>query len=76
MTSKWGFAGLQSLWWWLRQMSGDAAYENYLQCIRRKPPSVPREKCCDDAQAGEILSREAFYKEGLRRRYNSVSRCC
>ena len=76
MPFKWGIARLQSIWWWLRQMSGDAAYENYLQSIQRKHPPASQKKCYGEGQPGEILSREAFFEEGLRRRYNSVSRCC
>lgn len=52
-------------WWYLRQITGDAAYENYLgreQCRRRR--------------GGHILSREEFYLDLLRRRYTGISRCC
>ena len=53
---------LRTLWRRLREWSGDAAYETYL---RR-------------AGGGKPLSREAFYLDGLRRRYQSSqpSRCC
>ncbi len=50
-------------WWWLRQVSGDAAYENYLAWAARRRP-------------GQMCSREEFYLESLRRRYSGVSRCC
>ncbi|MGH9744533.1 MAG: CstA-like transporter-associated (seleno)protein [Candidatus Acidiferrales bacterium] len=55
--------------WWLRQASGDAAYENYLRCVGRTatsgafPPRRP-------------LSRQEFYLDSVRRRFSSVSRCC
>ncbi len=59
--------GLGKLWWWLRQVSGDAAYENYLRSARH----------------GQRLGKEVgafsageFYLDALRRRYTGVSRCC
>ncbi len=57
---------LRFLWWWLRQVSGDAAYENYLRSARRATVGV----------AAHIMSREEFFLDSLRRRYSSVSRCC
>jgi uncharacterized short protein YbdD (DUF466 family) len=55
-------AALRTLWRRLREWSGDAAYDTYL------------------ARAGgrEPLSREAFYLDGLRRRYqpSQPNRCC
>lgn len=58
-------------WWWLRQVSGDAAYEDYLErrAIRRPNLAGPRAD-------GPLLSRKEFYLDGLRRRYSGVSRCC
>jgi len=56
------------MWWALRQVFGDAAYENYLQSVRRNA-----------GQGGEIaaaLSRDEFYLDSLRRRYSKISRCC
>ncbi len=54
------------LWWWLRQVSGDAAYEDYLRAARRP---------CSGKEAG-VLSAEEFYLDALRRRYTGASRCC
>ncbi len=58
---------LQSLWWWLRQTSGDAAYENYLRRVRQRGPGVAAER---------LLGPEQFYVDRLRRRYSTISRCC
>jgi uncharacterized short protein YbdD (DUF466 family) len=58
-------AGLgKRCWLWLRQASGDFAYENYLRHLARS------------AQGQRPLSRAEFYQESLGRRYSSVSRCC
>ena len=53
---------LRRFWRRLREWSGDAAYETYLA----------------RAEGREPLSREAFYLDGLRRRYQSgqPNRCC
>jgi uncharacterized short protein YbdD (DUF466 family) len=50
--------------WYLRQVSGDAAYENYLR--RASAARI----------GGHLLSREEFYLDALRRRYTGPSRCC
>jgi len=54
-------------WCWLRQVSGDAAYENYLRRTRRGEATI-----C----AGPPLTREQYYLDVLRRRYTGVGRCC
>jgi len=59
---------LRSVWWWLREVSGDAAYENYLRSAVRK------QKHC--GAGGPPMSRHEFYLDSLRRRYSGVSRCC
>ncbi len=58
----------RQIWWALRQIFGDAAYENYLRSIQRNA-----------AQGGGIatpLSRDEFYLDSLRRKYSTISRCC
>ena len=52
--------GLRWLWRFLREASGDAAYETY---VHRMGP-------------GPRLTREEFYLDGLRRRYERAGRCC
>jgi len=55
------------MWWALRQIFGDAAYENYLQSVRRNA-----------VHGGAVapLSRDEFYLDSLRRKYSKMSRCC
>ncbi len=60
------------VWWWLRQVSGDAAYENYL---RRVATARPTGGSCPHG-AGGVLTRKEFFLDALRRRYSGVSRCC
>jgi uncharacterized short protein YbdD (DUF466 family) len=65
---------LRAAWSWLRQVSGDAAYENYIRHARHgskdRTPSAPV------ADIAPPLSRAEFYLDSLRRRYSTVSRCC
>jgi uncharacterized short protein YbdD (DUF466 family) len=55
---------LKRAWSWLRQVTGDAAYDNYLRHAVRS------------TEGQQSLSRAEFYQESLRRRYSTVSRCC
>ena len=69
---------LRGAWSWLRQVTGDAAYENYLRCARRAMShaalhGVPLGVDCGSASR---LSRIEFYLDSLERRYSSASRCC
>jgi uncharacterized short protein YbdD (DUF466 family) len=54
---------LQRVWLGLRQWSGDAAYERYLECATRNG-------------AANTLSESDFYVEQLNRRYSRPNRCC
>jgi|HubBroStandDraft_1064217.scaffolds.fasta_scaffold107689_2 uncharacterized short protein YbdD (DUF466 family) len=64
-TARTSHAGvLKRAWSWLRQVTGDAAYDNYLRHAMRH----------SDGQRS--LTRAEFYRESLRRRYSTVSRCC
>ena len=66
----------KALWNWLRQVSGDAAYENYLNSFRRRGTLTESAHSCYGHDLGTPLSRKEFFLDVLRRRYNSVSRCC
>jgi len=58
-------------WFWLRQVSGDAAYEDYLRSLRRAGLSGS-----EAASSATPLSPAEFYLDVLHRRYSSLSRCC
>jgi uncharacterized short protein YbdD (DUF466 family) len=55
---------LKALWQALREMSGDNAYDHYLQWYACKHPQVP------------LLSRKAFYRQLEERKWNGIRRCC
>jgi uncharacterized short protein YbdD (DUF466 family) len=54
---------LHYLWIGLRQWSGDAAYDRYVECTVRRG-------------SGKPLSEAEFYLEQLNRRYSRPNRCC
>ena len=77
----------RTAWVWIRQVSGDAAYENYLRSTRRVARTgeevarvdsrTMQAGCCSTrATSAQPLTREEFYLQALRRRYSTVSRCC
>jgi hypothetical protein len=77
----------RSAWVWIRQVSGDAAYENYLRSTKRVAQAEMARVDSHTMQAGfcststhatstQPLSRSEFYLDALRRRYSTVSRCC
>jgi hypothetical protein len=74
----------RNIWRWLRQVSGDAAYENYLRSTRRVARAevaragscTTRVGCSTHATSALPLTREEFYLHALRRRYSTISRCC
>jgi hypothetical protein len=78
---------VRMLWWYLRQVSGEAAYENYRRRFEpvgervHKDPLTGGRSCEtvpeDSRFAGERMpSRSEFYLETLERRYSGISRCC
>lgn len=52
-----------SFWRGLREWSGDAAYERYVECITR-------------AGGKTRLTEAEFYVEQLNRKYSRPNRCC
>jgi hypothetical protein len=61
-----------NLWWWLRQVSGDADYENYMR-------RGSRDSCAggsEDRVSRGAISAEEFYLENLRRKHSRINRCC
>ena len=65
--------GLARLWWWLRQMTGDAAYENYVRRMIQEKAVVSERGV---SSCGIELTPEEFYLDRLRRKYSRVNRCC
>jgi len=60
---------LEKAWRYLREVTGDAAYENYVKyCAARKPSSNPA--------ATAIMTRAEFYNDAQRRKYSTINRCC
>jgi hypothetical protein len=70
--------GARAVWWWLRQVMGDAAYENYLRSAGRRNGAhdAGKASCKSLGEPAPLLTREEFYLDALRRRYSRASRCC
>jgi uncharacterized short protein YbdD (DUF466 family) len=72
----------RNAWVWIRQVSGDAAYENYLRSTRRiadmarAGSCTMQAGCSTHATSAQLLTRREFYLDALRRRYSTISRCC
>jgi uncharacterized short protein YbdD (DUF466 family) len=54
----------RKLWRALRRLSGDDAYERYLDHHAQAHPGVP------------ALSRRAFYISEQQRKWGTINRCC
>ncbi|HVA93725.1 MAG TPA: CstA-like transporter-associated (seleno)protein [Candidatus Dormibacteraeota bacterium] len=67
------FLAAHRFWWWLRQVTGDAAYENYLRHVSRRPgnSTSPGGHGCE-----LVETAEQFYIEQLNRKFSRISRCC
>jgi uncharacterized short protein YbdD (DUF466 family) len=60
---------LRKAWQWLREVTGDAAYENYLRhCAANESRA--------DSSALKKMTRAEFYSDALRRKYSTINRCC
>jgi uncharacterized short protein YbdD (DUF466 family) len=72
MRAKW-LAPFYQFWWWLRQVTGDAAYENYLRHVSCRPGNAtsPEGHPCE-----RVETAEQFYLERLNRKFSRMSRCC
>ena len=67
------FSLAPKFWWWLRQVTGDAAYENYLRHVSHE--SYAKSGCAKHSSEG-FVTAEQFYLDCLHRKYARVSRCC
>ncbi len=60
---------LRKAWHWLREVTGDAAYENYLRhCAANESRA--------NSSALKKMTRTEFYSDSLRRKYSTINRCC
>ena len=69
-------AKLEMCCWWFRQVTGDAAYENYLRSAQRDFARARHLSQAQPCDAVAVMTREEFFLDSLRRRYSTTSRCC
>jgi len=63
----WLISALRKAWRYLREVTGDAAYENYVKyCAAKESNSNPPKR----------MTRAEFYNDAQRRKYSTISRCC
>jgi uncharacterized short protein YbdD (DUF466 family) len=61
---------LKNLWARVRQLSGDDAYERYLQHYAEHHQSG------SVGEAEPLMTKEAFFKEWQDKKWTGVKRCC
>ena len=64
------FRRFKTFWRNIRQLSGDDAYERYLQHYAEHHQSVL------DVEVEPPLSKEAFFKDWQDKKWTGVKRCC
>ena len=63
-------SALRKAWLYLRQVTGDAAYENYVKyCAAAR-------KSDSSSDPTAVMGRAEFYSETLKRKYSTINRCC
>jgi uncharacterized short protein YbdD (DUF466 family) len=60
---------LRKAWQWLREVTGDAAYGNYLRHCAANEAGA-------SSSADKRMTRAEFYTDALRRKYSTINRCC
>ena len=60
---------LRNAWRWLRAVTGDSAYDNYLRHCAANESAF-------SAQTKKKMTRAEFYSDSLRRKYSTINRCC
>jgi uncharacterized short protein YbdD (DUF466 family) len=61
-------ACFRNVWANIRQLSGDDAYERYLQHYA--------EHHAQQSPQGQPLTKEAFFREWQDKKWNGIKRCC
>ncbi len=63
------FRWLRAIAHWLREVTGDDAYERYLEHWQRHRP-------IEDGTSERPLGRREFFRQRENERWNGVRRCC
>lgn len=74
MTSKIIFSKIKALWQNIRRLSGDDAYEQYLQHYLQHQAEQQAEN--SELENVPPLSREEFFKQWQDKKWKGVKRCC
>ncbi len=66
------FEKLRVFWRYIRRLTGDDAYEQYLKHFAEN--HADQEHCAEDALIP--LTRQAFFKEWQDKKWKGIKRCC
>lgn len=67
---------IKTIWKNIRRLSGDDAYEQYLQHYAEHQAAHQAAHQAELQTAEPPLSREAFFKEWQDKKWKGVKRCC
>lgn len=68
-------AWLRTSWQFIRRLSGDDAYEQYLRRRTERGACCGHQEAVDEATSAP-LSRSEFYRRRQAEQWNSIKRCC
>jgi uncharacterized short protein YbdD (DUF466 family) len=67
---------LKVFWRYVRRLSGDDAYEQYLKHFAENHSEHSAEQKNLSEEAQTPLTREAFFKEWQNKKWKGIKRCC
>ena len=74
------FEKLKAFWRYVRRLTGDDAYEQYLKHFAENHSQHRAELSIDQEDSAEEalipLTREAFFKEWQDKKWKGIKRCC
>lgn len=70
------FEKLKAFWRYVRRLTGDDAYEQYLKHFAENHSEHHANQTAPTEDAHMPLSREAFFKEWQDKKWKGIKRCC
>jgi uncharacterized short protein YbdD (DUF466 family) len=67
---------LKTLWRYIRRLTGDDAYEQYLKHFAENHSGHDAEQGVLAIEAPMPLTREVFFKEWQDKKWKGIKRCC
>ncbi|MES1988464.1 MAG: YbdD/YjiX family protein [Pseudomonadota bacterium] len=70
------FEKLKAFWRYVRRLTGDDAYEQYLKHFAENHSEHRKNQTDTTEDTHMPLSREAFFKEWQDKKWKGIKRCC